>query len=139
MMPDTLKFSKQQIAPCGMNCGSCIAYLREKNKCPGCRVVWKDKAKTRVNCIIKNCGLLAQTSSKFCFDCEEFPCQRMKSLDKRYRTKYRTDLIRNLQIIKESGMDYFLIFETERRTCPACGSILSVHLQKCLKCDYLQS
>ena len=25
------------IAPCGMNCGICYGYLREKNKCPGCR------------------------------------------------------------------------------------------------------
>jgi hypothetical protein len=27
------------IAPCGMNCGVCMAYLREKNKCPGCRLI----------------------------------------------------------------------------------------------------
>jgi hypothetical protein len=27
------------VAPCGMNCGICRAYLREKNKCPGCRVI----------------------------------------------------------------------------------------------------
>ncbi len=25
------------IAPCGMNCSICMAYLRGKNKCPGCR------------------------------------------------------------------------------------------------------
>jgi hypothetical protein len=28
---------KELVAPCGMNCGICIAYLREKNKCPSCR------------------------------------------------------------------------------------------------------
>ncbi len=26
------------IAPCGMNCGTCLGYLREKNKCVGCRL-----------------------------------------------------------------------------------------------------
>lgn len=138
-MPDTLKFSKKQIAPCGMNCGSCIGFIREKNRCPGCRVTWEDKAKSRVNCIIKNCTLLAQTPSKFCYDCGKFPCQRMKSLDKRYRTKYRTSLINNLEIIRGSGIDHFLEFESERRTCPVCGSITSVHRQNCLKCDYCLS
>ncbi|MDP4224060.1 MAG: DUF3795 domain-containing protein [Bacteroidota bacterium] len=135
-MSVTLKFNKAQIAPCGMNCGCCIAFLRDKNRCFGCRVNQADKVKTRVNCIVKNCTLLKQTSSKFCFDCETFPCQRMKSLDKRYRTKYSTSLINNLEIIKESGIRHFLRFESERRTCPECGSILSVHKQNCLQCDY---
>jgi len=29
------------IAPCGMNCGACIAFMRDKNNCPGCRVFSK--------------------------------------------------------------------------------------------------
>ena len=28
---------KELIAPCGMNCGICKYYYREKDKCPGCR------------------------------------------------------------------------------------------------------
>jgi hypothetical protein len=28
-----MKFNKQLIAPCGMNCGICLGYLRDKNKC----------------------------------------------------------------------------------------------------------
>jgi len=31
------------IAPCGMNCGICLAYLREKKKCPGCNGSNEDK------------------------------------------------------------------------------------------------
>jgi hypothetical protein len=27
----------QLIAFCGMNCTLCMAYLRDKNRCPGCR------------------------------------------------------------------------------------------------------
>lgn len=26
------------IAPCGINCGVCNAYLRVRNKCQGCRI-----------------------------------------------------------------------------------------------------
>ena len=52
-MESTNKFSL--IAPCGMNCGICMAYLREKNKCPGCRGDDTNKPVTRVGCKIKNC------------------------------------------------------------------------------------
>ncbi len=42
------------IAPCGMNCGLCYAYLREKNKCPGCRLFNKKEPVSIAKCRIKN-------------------------------------------------------------------------------------
>lgn len=30
-------FRKTLIAPCGINCGICLAFLRDKNTCMGCR------------------------------------------------------------------------------------------------------
>ncbi len=135
-MNTSVIFDKTLIAPCGMNCGTCIAWLRDKNKCFGCRVDFDTKLKTRTKCRIKNCDLLCKISSKFCYDCGNFPCERLKHLDKRYRTKYRTGLIQNLINIKENGIDNFLSFETKRRTCPKCGSSLSVHRDNCLKCEY---
>jgi len=128
-------FDRILIAPCGMNCGTCIGYLRDKNKCPGCRIISRDKLKTRVNCIVKNCKYLAETTSKFCYDCQKFPCKRIVQLDKRYRTKYRTSFIENLIKIKDTGISGFLEFESERRTCQNCGSVLSVHRDKCLNCN----
>jgi len=133
-MDRSVKFERSQIAPCGMNCGTCIAYLRAKNKCPGCRIFSADKAISIQRCIIPKCAHLDKTDSKFCYDCEKFPCLRLKQLDKRYRTKYRTSFIENLMIIKEQGIDNFLVFESERRTCQNCGSVLSVHRDNCLLC-----
>ena len=133
-MDTSVKFERSQIAPCGMNCGTCIAYLRAKNKCPGCRIFSTDKAISVQRCIIIKCAHLDKTDSKFCYDCEKFPCLRLKQLDKRYRTKYRTSFIENLMIIKEQGIDNFLVFESERRTCQNCGSVLSVHRDNCLLC-----
>jgi hypothetical protein len=127
-------FIKSMIAPCGMNCGTCIAYMRPKNRCPGC---WEEdnlKHHACVSCIVKNCELLKETDSKFCYDCAKYPCLRLKQLDKRYRTKYRTSFLENLVMIKENGIDYFLAYETERRRCPDCGSTLSVHKDHCLAC-----
>jgi hypothetical protein len=134
-MSNSPKFTKTLIAPCGMNCGTCIAYLREKNRCPGCRVFSTDKALSVQRCIIPHCLDLEKTKSKFCYECGKFPCQRMKQLDKRYRTKYRTSFIKNLLMIKENGVKYFLSFESVRRTCPNCGSTLSVHRSYCLNCN----
>jgi hypothetical protein len=128
------KFQKALIAPCGMNCGTCIAYLREKNRCPGCRIFSADKAVSVRRCIVTKCIDLEKTKSKFCYECRKFPCYRIKQLDKRYKTKYRTSFIENLLMIKENGIKDFLAFESDRRTCPNCASTLSVHRSFCLVC-----
>jgi hypothetical protein len=137
-MSNLVKFNKTLIAPCGMNCGTCIAYLREKNKCPGCREFSAGKAVSVQRCIIPKCIYLEKTKSKFCYECEKFPCRRVKQLDKRYRTRYSTSFIENLLMIKENGIADFLKFESGRRTCTNCGSVLSVHRSFCLDCkkDY---
>jgi len=133
-MNSPLKFDKILIAPCGMNCGTCLAYLREKNNCPGCRIISSDKAVSVQRCIIIRCENLAATSSGFCYECDKFPCRRVKQLDARYRKKYRTSFIENLLMIKEHGIQYFLASESEKWTCPYCGSVLSVHRPFCLSC-----
>ena len=60
--------------PCGMNCSLCRAFLRRRNKCPGCRGDDRGKCKTRVACKIKNCE--ARRGS-FCTYCASFPCERL--------------------------------------------------------------
>lgn len=133
-MSNPVRFDKSQIAPCGMNCGTCLGFLREKKKCPGCRVNYGDKAVSVQRCIITKCVFLEKTKSKFCYECEKFPCRRLKQLDKRYRTKYNTSFIENLLMIKEKGIKAFLAFETKRRSCPDCGSTLCVHRTFCPEC-----
>jgi hypothetical protein len=123
------------IAACGMNCGLCIGYLREKKPCGGC--FKKDdvnKPNACRSCAIVNCELLAKTASGFCCDCDQFPCSRLKQLDKRYRTNYRMSMIDNLNFIRENGMERFLENEQNRWTCDVCGSGVSVHRKFCLNC-----
>jgi hypothetical protein len=127
-------FEPWMVAPCGMNCGSCIGYMRAKDPCPGCRIDSDPKPSYCKSCIIINCDLLRETVSGFCHECPKYPCARLKSLDKRYRLRYHTSFFENLAVIRENGMDHFLAFETGRRTCPQCGATLSVHRPFCLKC-----
>ncbi len=124
------------IAPCGMNCRLCIGYIREKNKCPGCYLVDAYQRISRSGCIIRNCEKRKQLKTKFCYDCDKFPCTRMKSLDKRYRTKYSMSMIENLEHIKKSGIRDFIRQQKKKWTCPNCGQFLSVHRDNCLSCSY---
>ena len=129
------RFEPELIAPCGMNCGICWAYLREKNKCPGCRFSDKDKPITRLKCKIKICSKL---NSKFCYDCKDFPCDRLNHLDKRYRTKYDMSMIENLEFIQKNGITQFLKHEEERWKCPRCGGTICVHNKKCYNCNKIR-
>jgi len=125
----------QLIAPCGMNCGIRLAYLRDKNTCPGCWSTNGHKSNSCINCIIKNCDLLEKTESKFCYECAKFPCTRLKQLDKRYRLKYKMSMIDNLHYIEEFGLENFEKKEAIRWKCNTCGGIICVHRGYCLKCN----
>ena len=124
----------QLIAPCGMNCGVCMAYLRKEKKCPGCRGDDTDKPITRKSCIIKNCEMIKQSSAGFCFECKEYPCKRLKQLDKRYRTKYTMSMLENLKFIKEKGLNIFVEKEKEKWRCKKCGGVICVHRGYCSEC-----
>jgi hypothetical protein len=116
------------IAPCGMNCGGCLAYLREKNRCDGCRAPNRQCNK---NCTIAGCE---QLRGRFCGRCDSYPCARLKHLDKRYRAKYGMSMIENLAAIAEVGVRRFVADEKIRWTCPNCGETLCIHRPTCLKC-----
>jgi len=125
------------IAPCGMNCDLCIAYLRDKNKCPGCNFQGKPDSDYFKKCSIKNCDFLKDNKLKFCSDkCERFPCKRLKNLDKRYRTRYEMSMIENLKEIKENGVKKFLKKQEKKYKCPECGNTICVHNRKCYSCGF---
>ena len=123
------------IAACGMNCSLCIGHLREKNPCGGCyRKDDPNKPASCRSCSIVNCESLSRTDSGCCYECERYPCTRLKRLDKRYRTKYRMSMLENLEFIKSQGIKKFLSQQEQIWTCPACQARLSCHREKCLQC-----
>ena len=128
------------VAPCGMNCSVCVSYLAMKNElknkgfakkyCPGCLPRGK-------NCtfMASQCDLLGKGLLRFCYDCENFPCRRLKNLDKRYSTKYHLSMIENLEFIKEHDIDEFLEKEETKWRCPECGGVICCHNGLCLNCS----
>jgi len=95
----TMSMKSSLIAPCGMNCRLCRAYVREKKACPGCRGNDNLKSKSAAHCLIKHCEIRA-LKIKYCYDCEKYLCDRLRHLDKRYITKYGMSMIGNLENIK---------------------------------------
>lgn len=94
-----------------MNCGVCKAFLRQHNPCHGCNDAEENKPKTRVNCRLRICD---KRIGKFCCDCAEFPCDRLRHLDHRYRTRYGMSQIENLACIRDKGIRKFLVNERKR-------------------------
>ena len=105
------KIKRDLIAPCGMNCALCLGYLREKNTCPGCRKINSSCAKTCRQCRILRCK---KRQGKYCFQCEIYPCARLKHLDERYRSKYEMSMINNLEYIKKHSIRKFVQRENKR-------------------------
>jgi hypothetical protein len=122
------------IAPCGMNCGLCLAYQRVKNHCEGCITTGANKTNHCPKCSIRNCEMLTKSKSKYCYKCQECPCSKIKHIDKRYRNKYGMSMIENLNTIKEIGIRKFVELEKQKRACSKCGSIICVHKEVCLVC-----
>ena len=128
------------IAPCGMNCGVCVSYLAMKNNlndkgfkrayCAGCLPRGENCLYMRGKCEILGEGLI-----RFCYECKDFPCKRLKALDKRYSTKYHLSMIENLTAIKNDGLEHFLQEEEEKWRCPECGDMICCHNGLCLNCE----
>ena len=121
-------FTATLIAPCGMDCAICMAFLREKNHCGGC---YAPDRLCNINCTISACG---KVQGRCHPDCAEFPCRRLKQLDTRYRTKYHMSMLENLAAIREHGIRAFVKSERERWTCKACGGTVDVHHFRCSAC-----
>jgi hypothetical protein len=128
------------VAPCGMNCAVCSAHLAlehdVKNSgirmpyCTGCRERGKECAFLK-----KKCNLLLNGTIQYCYECADFPCRQLRTLDKRYRTFFRMSMIENLEYIRDSGIDRFLQKEEEKWKCSGCGGVISCHNGLCFRCD----
>lgn len=137
------KFTPELIAPCGMNCGICKRYLaysrgvpEERGKvihCQGC-------LPSNKNCYVKRgCKKLAKKEIKFCFECDNMPCENLSRLERRYREQYNMSMVENLQELKDKGMEKFLENQESKYKCSRCGDIISVHDRKCLTCGHVET
>jgi len=134
-------FTKDLVAPCGMNCGICKAYLaysrgvpRKRGEvihCTGCMARNKNCAFIR-----KGCEKIRKQQIRFCHECANMPCERLAKLDSQYRVRYGMSMVENLKEMRDKGIDSFLESQHEKYKCPSCGDIVSVHEGRCYQCGY---
>ncbi|MBY9005652.1 MAG: DUF3795 domain-containing protein [Candidatus Lokiarchaeota archaeon] len=97
-----LKEYNGRVPACGVFCGGCPTYTREKNPCPGADInIKRCKGCTTFHLCFKDKGIF------HCYECCEFPCKKFKSFSKRW-LKYGQDFIENQKMLKEMGSDLFL-------------------------------
>src|SRR5512137_1173808 len=127
------RYMKEElVAPCGMNCNVCAAYLAVthdvKSKvlkmmyCIGCRPRNKPCAFLK-----KKCTRLRQGKVRYCYECPTFPCKSLSAIDNRYKAQFRMSEIENLHRIRDKGIKNFLKAEEKKWKCPKCGGVLSCH------------
>ena len=131
--------SSDLVAPCGMNCALCASYLAFVNDvkskgakmpyCAGCRPRNKQCAFLK-----KRCSKLLKVEVDFCFECSNFPCDPLKTIDGRYKSRYRMSTIDNSRFIKENGMQSFLEEQEKQWKCPNCGEMICCHNGICFNC-----
>jgi hypothetical protein len=99
------------IAYCGLYCGACKSYLKEK--CPGCHENSKDSW-----CKVRSCNM--EHGYKSCADCTEFAnpmdCKKFNNFfSKIFALLLGSDRNACIAKIKESGYEEFAGFMTEHR------------------------
>lgn len=137
---DAVARHQELIAPCGMNCGLCSGYLALKNDvkrkgikmpyCAGCR-----RRNKKCAFLKKRCNLLLNHEVNYCYECKNYPCDRLLHLDERYRTHFHMSFLENLECIRKNGIQKFLKNEDEKWACQTCGEKICCHNGICFHCS----
>jgi predicted amidophosphoribosyltransferase len=89
-------------------------------------------------CTIRACA--KEKKVEGCVECAEYPCQEVKK-----RTGYISEVMRdvlphtkvmfrNIDVIKEKGLDYWVKDQERRWSCPQCGAPFTWYQETCNKC-----
>lgn len=110
------------VAPCGINCGDCechrakddtalMDYLvtrgisREKLPCPGCRSIRGNCPVIGGTCETYSCA--AGRGADFCFQCQDFPCDKLNPSADRANVLPHNLKVFNLCCIQHQGLSKF--------------------------------
>lgn len=145
------------IAYCGINCNACSFRVSCQDKdtrhlqpmpekyeasksadvasiapCPGCKFE-NDCGDCRIKACITAKNRAGSAHFDHCSDCGEFPCELILSFSDD-GIPHHLDARKNLEYIRENGMQSFLEREHAKWICPDCGKKLSWYLTTCPDC-----
>ena len=127
-------------APCGLNCATCSKYLAyrhnfRRSQCKGCRPENKKCSYLFEKCSGINSSLPGTASAKFCFECDQYPCDQINRMDRRYHSSFGVSVRDNLDFIQTRGAAAFMDEQSKKYRCSKCGDTISIHNRKCFSCD----
>lgn len=129
-MPNIIETT--MLAPCGINCMVCYKHCYHKKPCDGCLNGDNGKPEHCRKCKIKNC--VKEKGLSYCFECFEYPCKQIKSMEKSYNSRYNVSLVKNSNVAKEIGLVEFMKLQQKEYNCSVCGGIISIHDAECSEC-----
>jgi hypothetical protein len=121
------------IAPCGLYCGECTAFLRKE--CGGCRSNEGLSREYREHCKIFHCS--NTKNLRICLECRDFPCKLFDffKAERLEESSWFLDVWSNMRQIKESGLTHFLKKKEEwlkrRKECAENRGV-----EHCDECGY---
>lgn len=132
--------SETLIAPCGLNCAACSKYLAyrhnlTRSQCRGCRPENKKCSYLFEKCSGINRSQPGTAASRFCFECDQYPCDQINRMDRRYRSSFGVSVRDNLDVIQKRGAAVFVEEQSEKYRCSRCENTISIHNRKCFSCD----
>ena len=131
---------------CGLYCGACgVVHAVEKGNLEEMAAKWKSTpeamecygcksdqvAEFAKKCKIRLCAI--EKGLDFCFECDEYPCERMTDFLENQSVHPRIH-IDNLQNIKEKGLETWLAEQNDRWSCNNCGTKFHFDEITCIQC-----
>jgi len=141
---------------CGIYCGTCPSYLAfQKNdmerlekmsiekglyihelQCDGCL---SDRLASHcIDCKhgFRTCA--AEKQVKWCFECDDFPCQRLEDFKDVHIVNgisHHEHLIEELKYIKDHGIEDWVKLQDKKALCSGCGEVLYWFDRECPDCQ----
>jgi hypothetical protein len=130
---------------CGLYCGACLIMRAQEDGtvdqlaarfnckpeslvCHGCK---SDVVYTYCQaCKMKQC--CQEKGYETCNDCPEIPCERLREF--RTEKPHRAVILKNLDRIREIGLEAFVSEQTQRWSCTACGTRFHWYAPICSNC-----
>jgi hypothetical protein len=149
------KSANQLVGICGLYCGTCPKYLayQDQDKDELQKMAHADKVSVEeIRCdgclsdhIYPTCrdcrhGFRRCAEEKkvtWCFQCPEFPCKRLEDFSKIHQVNgiwHHKEVIKNLQFMKDRGVEEWIKQQDKEGACPGCGKMLYWHSLKCPRC-----
>jgi hypothetical protein len=140
---------------CGIYCGNCPAYLaprqgdegelaglaQENNMTSqevGCNGCLSDRLMPECReCRHGFRACAKEHDVTWCFECQEFPCQRLESfrgIHIRNGVSHHRNVVKELQRMKDAGVDAWLERKTKQSACQDCGRTLYWFERVCRFC-----